>query len=228
MGRIDYKKLTNLNGRLRHLRISCFCQRRLISRLTLTVQCLGWKNSLTTPLPRVNFLAVIAGILALVSILFPWWGITATGFGGSTSSMWGLFGGPSHNPDINNASSFSNTITAYTPIVLVLVLLSTALAVAGSFAPRLRVLLGGLVTSIAALVGYAALIGYTASNNCQGNGCISSSTGSESIFGVTLTWGFQLGFYLFTAATILVLIGLVFHETLTKHRSRAETSKQNA
>jgi len=194
-----------------------------------TAQCakLGMEDSLTTTLPRVNFLAVIAGILALVSILFPWWGITATGFGSSASSMWGLFGGPSHNPDINNASSFSNTITTYTPIVFVLVLLSTALAVAGSFTPRLRVLLGGLVTSIAALVGYAALIGYTASNNCQGNGCISSSTGSESIFGVTLTWGFQLGFYLFTGATILVLIGLVFHTTLTKHRSRAETPRQN-
>ena len=188
---------------------------------------LGWKNSLAATLPRVNFLAVIAGILALVSILFPWWGITATGFGSSTSSMWGLFGSPSHNPDINNASSFSNTITTYTPIVLVLVLLSTALAIAGSFTPRLRVLVGGLVTSIAALVGYAELIGYTASNNCQGNGCISSSTGSESIFGVTLTWGFQLGFYLFTAATILILIGLVFHTTLTRHHSKSEMSKQN-
>ena len=179
-----------------------------------------------TTLPRVNFLAVIAGILALVSIMFPWWGITATGFGSSTSSMWGLFGGPSHNPDVNNASSFSNTITTYTPIILVLVLLSTALAIAGSFTPRLRVLVGGLVTSIAALVGYAELIGYTASNNCQGNGCIRSSTGSETIFGVTLTWGFQLGFYLFTGATILILIGLVFHTTMTKHRAKTETSKQ--
>lgn len=181
---------------------------------------------MATTLPRANFLGVIAGILALVSILFPWWGITATGFGSSTSSMWGLFGGPSHNPDINNASSFSNTITTYTPIFLVLVLLSTALAIAGSFVPRLRVLVGGLVTSIAALVGYAELIGYTASNNCQGTGCIGSSTGSESIFGVTLTWGFQLGFYLFTAATILTLIALVFHTTMTKHRPKTGTSKQ--
>src|SRR5947208_9715682 len=44
-------------------------------------------HSLTTTLPRVNFLGVIAGILALVSIPLPWWGITATGFGSSTSSM---------------------------------------------------------------------------------------------------------------------------------------------
>ena len=140
--------------------------------------------------------------------------------------MWGLFGGPSQNPDINNASNFSNTITTYTPIILVLALLSTALAIAGSFTPRLRVLVGGLVTSIAALVGYAELIGYTASNNCQGNGCISSSTGSETIFAVTLTWGFQLGFYLFTGAPILILTGLVFHTTMTKHGAKTETSKQ--
>ena len=182
---------------------------------------------MVTTLPRANFLGVVAGILALVSILFPWWGITATGFGSTSSSMWGLFGGPSQYPDINNASSFSNTITTYTPIFLVLVLLSTALAIAGSFVPRLRVLVGGLVTSISAVVGYAELIGYTASNNCQGNGCIGSSTGSESIFGVTLTWGFQLGFYLFTGATILILLALVFHTTLTKHRAKTGTAKQN-
>ncbi len=183
---------------------------------------------MTTTLPRVNFLGVIASILALVSILFPWWGITATGFGSSTSSMWGFFGGPSHNPDINNASSFSNTITTYSPVILALVLLTTALAIAGSFTTRFRVLAGSLVTSVAALVGYAELIGYTASNNCQGTGCITQPTGSETIFGVTLNWGFQLGFYLFTTATLLVLIGLVFHQTLTHNRSKGETSKQKA
>src|SRR5207302_7536645 len=38
-----------------------------------------------------------------------------------TASMWGFSGGPSHNPDINNASGFSNTITTYSPITLALV-----------------------------------------------------------------------------------------------------------
>jgi len=122
----------------------------------------------------------------------------------------GFFGGPSHNPDINNASGFSNT------------------AIAGSFTPRVRILAGSLVTSVAALVGYAELIGYTASNNCQGTGCITQPTGSETIFGVTRTWGFQQGFYIFTAATILVLVGMVFHQTLTKHRSKGATSNQKA
>jgi len=183
---------------------------------------------LTATLPRVNFLGVMAGILALVSILLPWWGITTTGLGSSTSSMWGFFGGPTHNPDINNASGFSSTITTYSPIILALVLLSIALAIAGSFTPRVRILTGGLVTSVAALVSYAELIGYTASNNCQGTGCITQPTGSETIFGVTRTWGFQQGFYLFTAATILVLIGMVFHQTLTRNRSKGATPSQKA
>jgi hypothetical protein len=179
---------------------------------------------LSTKLPRVNFLGVIAGVLALVSILLPWWGITASGFGSTTSSMWGFFGGPSRNPDINNASGFSSTIITYSPIILVLVLLTTALAIAGSFTTRFRVLAGSLATSVAALVGYAELIGYTVSNNCQGAACITSPTGSESIVGVTLTWGFQLGFYLFITATILVVIGLVFHQTLTHRQSKADTA----
>src|SRR5205807_1616942 len=84
--------------------------------------------------------------------------------------------------NIKNASGFSNTITTYSPIILALVLLSTALAIAGSFTPRVRILAGSLVTSVAALVGYAELIGYTASNNCQGTGCITQPTGSETIF----------------------------------------------
>ena len=177
-----------------------------------------------TMIPRVNFFGVIAGTLALVSILLPWWGITATGFGSTTSSMWGFFGGPSRNPQINNSSNFSDTITTYSPIILALVLLTTGLAIAGSFTTRFRFLIGGLVSSFAAVVGYAELISYTVSNNCQGAACITSPTGSESAFGFTLTWGFQLGFYLFVAATITVVVGLVFHQTLTHREARAEAS----
>jgi hypothetical protein len=179
---------------------------------------------LKAKLPRVNFLGVIAGVLALVSILLPWWGITATGFGSTTSSMWGFFGAPSRNPEINNASGLSSTIVTYSPIILALVLLTTALAIAGSFTTRFRFLAGGLVTSVAAVVGYAELISYTISNNCQGAACITSPTGSESAFGLTLTWGFQLGFYVFVAATITVVVGLVFHQTLTHREARAEAS----
>jgi hypothetical protein len=182
------------------------------------------EGTLKAKLPRVNFLGVIAGILALISILLPWWGITTTVFGSTTSSMWGLFGGPNRNPDINNAPAFSSTIVTYTPIILALVLLTTALAIAGSFTSRFRFLAGGLVTSIAAVVGYAELISYTLSNNCQGAVCITSPTGSETILGVTRDWGFQLGFYLFVAATITVVVALVFHQTLTHREARAETS----
>ena len=176
-----------------------------------------------TNLPRVNFLGIIAGILALISIILPWWGITATRFGSTTSSMWGFFGGPSRNPDINNASGFSSTIVTYGPIILALVLLTTALAIAGSFTTRFRFLAGSLVTSVAALVGYAELIGYTVSNNCQGAVCVTSPTGSESIVGVTLAW---------LSARILPLHWrnhpscdrTSIPSTLTHRQSKAETS----
>lgn len=220
---MDYKKLTEFILDSREAQLSCFCQRRLISKRWIVAQTEDG-GTLPTNLPRVNFLGIIAGILALVSILLPWWGITASGFGSTTSSMWGFFGGPGRNPDINNTSSFSSTITTYSPIILALVLLTTALAIAGSFTTRFRILASGLAASIGALVGYAELISYSASSNCQGNGCISQPTGSESGFGVTVNWGFQLGFYLFTAATILVVIGLVFHQTLTRHHSKGEAS----
>ncbi|HVH15646.1 MAG TPA: hypothetical protein VNA15_08020 [Candidatus Angelobacter sp.] len=181
---------------------------------------------MTSTLPRVNFLGVIAGVLALVSIILPWWGITATGFSSATSSMWGFFGAPSHNPDVNT-SSFSDTITTYSPIILALVLLTTALAIAGSFTTRVRVLAGGLAASATALVGYSELIGYSLSSSCQGAGCITSLTGSESIGVITLNWGFQLGFYFFLATTILLVIGLAFHQTLTR-RSKEAASNQKA
>src|SRR5690349_8219021 len=99
---------------------------KTLSIQTIVVARPGRRHSLPTKLPRVNFLGVIAGVLALVSILLPWWGITASGFGSTTSFMWGFFGGPSRNPDINNASGFSSTIITYSPFILALVLLTTA------------------------------------------------------------------------------------------------------
>src|SRR5207302_11132013 len=65
---------------------------------------------------------------------------------------------------------------------------------------------------------------FRSSNNCQGTGCITQPTGSETIFGVTRTWGFQQGFYIFTAATILVLVGMVFLRALGL-RSEEHTSE---
>lgn len=162
-------------------------------------------------------------MLSLISVLLPWWGITTTVFGSSTSTMWGFFGAPSHNSDINGVSNFSSTITTYSPIILALVLISTALGIMGSFITRHRFLASGLVTSIAALVGYAALIGYATSNSCQGPGCITQPTGSVFIPNASVNWGFQQGFYLFTAATILLLVGLVFHQTLTRSLTKGQT-----
>ncbi len=170
----------------------------------------------------MNFLGVIAGVLSLVSVLLPWWGITTQVFGSTTSTMWGFFGGPGHLSDSYGAQNFSSTIVTYSPVILGLALLTTALAIAGSFTPRFRFLALGVATSAAAVVGYAALIGYAIRSSCQGQGCITQLTGSFTADGANVSWGFQTGFYIFIAAMILTLVGLVFHETLT-HQQTATT-----
>lgn len=166
---------------------------------------------MTNDLSRVNLPGVAAGILALVSIFLPWWGITATGFGSTTTVMYGFFGAPNtmDQPVTNN---FTSTMTTYTPIIFGLVLLTTALALLGSLARNLRALAATLVFAVTSLVGYSALVSYALSQNCQGNGCIRSVTGFEDLFNIMITWGFQSGYYLFLGATILSIIALVYHQ----------------
>jgi ribosomal protein L40E len=176
---------------------------------------------LASALPRVNFLGVVAAVLCLVSILLPWWGITTTVLGTTTSTMWGFFGAPGHLSDSNGAQNFSPIITTYSPIILALVLVSMVLAMIGSFIVRHRILAASLATSIAGLVGYAALIGYATRSSCMGQGCITQSTGAFTLPGASVSWGYQTGFYLFAAATILILVGLVFHQSLTRPASAA-------
>lgn len=88
-------------------------------------------------LSKVNLLGVFASILALVSMFLPWWGITATVFGTTTTTMYGFFGSPSTTIQ-PVTSEFTTTMTTYTPIILALALLTAALALVGSFARNLR------------------------------------------------------------------------------------------
>src|SRR6266705_1915789 len=128
---MDYKKLTKFLTGGRPAQTSCFCQRHLISKPLMLAQARDRRISLAATLPRVNFLGVIAGILALVSLLFPWWGIAARGFNSSSSSMGGSLEVPATTP-ISTTTQASPTRSQHTAHTLVLVLLSTALAIAGS------------------------------------------------------------------------------------------------
>src|SRR5438128_11286933 len=94
---MDYKKLTKFLTGGRPAQTSCFCQRHLISKPLMLAQARDRRISLAATLPRVNFLGVIAGILAVVSLLFPGLGIAATGFDSESSAVWGILGGECHD-----------------------------------------------------------------------------------------------------------------------------------
>jgi hypothetical protein len=166
--------------------------------------------------PRVNFLGVLAAVLILFSIIFPWWGITLAGFGTSVTELWGLWG-LSGDPIPGVVSSdFAAVLTTFSPVILIIALASVALGVAGSFIHRYFPIAASLVLAIGSLLGYAGLVSYAVSRNCQGASCISQPTGSSSFFMFSINWGFQLGFYIFAAATVALLFGLVLHRPLTQ------------
>jgi len=174
--------------------------------------------------PRVNFLGVLAAVLILFSIIFPWWGIRlATDLGGtSVTELWGLWG-LSGDPIPGVVSSdFADVLTTFSPAILIMALASVALGVAGSFIRRYFPIAASLVLGIGSLLGYAGLVSYAVSRNCQGASCISQPTGSSSFFMFSINWGFQMGFYLFAIATVVLLFGLVLHRPLTQ---QAQTVK---
>lgn len=170
-------------------------------------------------LGSVNIPGIVAGVLALVSMFSPWWGIVTTGFGLTVSNMFGPFfmqgqTGP------GAISSFTQTMNTYAPVVLALILATIALAFVGSFAPSIRPLGAGLFFAISSLVGYTVLLNYALSQNCQGNNCIHGLTGSSSLL-VSTTWGFQTGFYLFLAATITIIVALAYHQITRRARRQS-------
>jgi hypothetical protein len=100
---------------------------------------------------------------------------------------------------------------------LVLVLVATALVVVGSITLLRRYLLGGLVLSALAPVVYTVAINYVTMNYCITPFCVSGPVGSESVSrapGLSVAWGFQIGFYVFLAAVLVLIAGLVFNSRL--------------
>ena len=168
-----------------------------------------------------NIPSIVAGVLSLVSLFSPWWGLVTTGFNVSVSTMYGPFFSPAQGGGQLN-SSFTQFMNSYTPIILALALVTTALAFIGSITSTARPLGTGLILGVSTLVGYAALVSYGLSQNCQGNGCISGLTGSSSFFSITTTWGFQTGFYLFLAGTVSMIVALAYHQVVRQAKRQSQ------
>ena len=130
---------------------------------------------------------------------------------------------------IQHTNSWSSSclmeLTISSISVLVLVLVATALAVVGSITLLRRYLIGGLVLSAFAPVVYTVAINYVTMNYCLSPFCFSGPVGSESVSGLPrlgVVWGFQIGFYVFLVAVLVLIAGLIFNSTLTGERNTSE------
>ncbi|HVH14863.1 MAG TPA: zinc ribbon domain-containing protein [Candidatus Angelobacter sp.] len=166
---------------------------------------------------RLNPFSILAAAIALVGALLPWWGFDLSGINSAQAHRWTLWNPPRFNTQIPGAASVSWNFTISSVSVLVLVLAATALVVVGSVTLLRRYLLGGLVLSALAPAVYAGAINYVTMNYCITPFCVSGPVGSESVSrapGLGVAWGFQSGFYVFLAAVLVLLAGVLFNSRI--------------
>lgn len=79
-------------------------------------------------------------------------------------------------------------------------------------------MIGSVVLSIVAPIVYAIIVNEAVSNACSGMpNCISGPFGTQTVSGgpftLTVSWGFQPGFYLEVVAAVLSIIAIAFQRT---------------
>jgi hypothetical protein len=172
---------------------------------------------------RINPVAMIGAAVAIISVFLPWWGIYE--LFASTSVLlgrWSLWNPPSSSalrrlsPTRAPAASISQTFAYSSLFVLVLVLVVASLALAGSLTLRRKYLIVGIGLSILTTIAYAIAISNVTTNYCLTPLCASGPVGSASFAGTTFTWGFETGFYIFIASTIVIVLGLVLNDSLAR------------
>ena len=166
---------------------------------------------------RINPVSILAAAMALVGAFLPWWGFDTSGVVSSQTRRWTIWNPPRFNTQVPGGATVSWNFTISSVSVLVLVLVATALVVVGSITLVRRYLVGGLVLSAIAPVVYAVAINYVTMNYCLSPFCVSGPVGSESVSGIPnlgVVWGFQIGFYIFLAAFLVLIAGLIFNSRL--------------
>lgn len=172
--------------------------------------------------PRVNFVALLAGALFLVSVFLYWWGVDTTGpLGFSQSPRWSLWSGSS--TIFTGSGQSVQTLTTYSPYIGVLVIVSTVLVLLGTIPRVSRLLIGGGILAILAPILYAFLVNYAVANSCGSmSNCITGPFGTQTFagpLGFTENWGFQPGFYIEVVGAILSIIAIGFHRTYLTTKS---------
>jgi hypothetical protein len=155
--------------------------------------------------------------MALVGAFLPWWGFDLSGISSGQARRWTIWNPPRFNTQVPGAAAVSWNFTISSISVLILVLVATALIVVGSITLLRRYLLAGLVLSALAPIVYAVAINYVTMNYCLSPFCVSGPVGSESISGLPrlgVVWGFQIGFYIFLVAVLVLIAGLILNSRL--------------
>src|SRR2546422_9266291 len=166
---------------------------------------------------KINPVSILGAAMALIGAFLPRWGFDVSGIISTQARRWTIWNPPRLNTQVPGAASVSWNFTISSVSVLVLVLVATALVVVGSITLLRRYLLGGLVLSALAPVVYAVAINYVTMNYCITPFCVSRPIGSESVYrvaGLSVAWGFQIGFYIFLAAMLVLIAGLLVNPRL--------------
>lgn len=176
--------------------------------------------------PRINLVSVLAGALAMASVFLPWWGMDASGFGTTVSPRWTLWNAPSSDTIFRGSSLQYSPLATYGPVIGAIVIISALLAFGGSFVRNARVLVASFILNVLTPIAYLGIVSYAVTTSCSGQGtCLSGPFGSQTFpFGITLSWGFQPGFYLYIIAGAFTLIGIGFHRIF--HKTRQEISSK--
>ena len=153
----------------------------------------------------INLVGIFAAVLAFSSLAFPWWGIDV-----SQSYKWQ----PGESPPTTSYADFdlkrlNSAFRSYDTGFVLLVLITSALAVVGSFLERRIVLMMALAVSIITALAFLGDVNNAVSQACgtlqPPLNCISGLFG----YGAGgLRWGFDSGYYLFLVSALLLALGL--------------------
>lgn len=161
-------------------------------------------------LTSVRFWSGLSGLIALVSLTLPWWGVTIQPYGAS----WGLFFGPQSTQ--TNVVFFQDRLDTalasnYTQMTGLVLLTALTTAIGAGFRRRL-ILTISLIVSAITVLSFLVDVGNALTIECQrtlvgGGSCISGLVGQGASGLNTITWGFEVGFYAFIVSAVLLLVG---------------------
>ena len=178
------------------------------------------KETIVDVLTDVRFWGGLSALVALISLALPWWGVTIVPL--SYSYSWGLLFGPHTQPQsqvIFSQDQLDKVLAANYSIMTGLIILTTLATIVSASLKRLSLLVLSLVLSIVTVLSFLGAVSIALSSECPnpaflgGNSCMSGFVGQGAFGSNTILWGFQAGFYVFLASTILLFGTLALART---------------